>query len=149
MLSDPLIASSGQFHSSFLYDLDNDHQNGHRKKHHFRLIPVIAVFDGYISQSAAAYKTGHCGISQNGGDGKSSANQKRRLCFRKKHFPDNLKHRSPHGLCRFNHPCVNLFKRRFHHPGHIRSGGDNQRGNNGFRTQGSPHQFPGNGKHHN
>ena len=68
-LTDPLISSSRQAHKDLLDRLDYNHQNHNGHQHHIRLIPVQAVADGNVSQTARADGSGHGGVSQDGCDG--------------------------------------------------------------------------------
>ena len=58
-----LVRVLGASHKYFLYYLYKYNQNSHSDKHNISLISVITVVDGNSTETSAACKSRHCGIS--------------------------------------------------------------------------------------
>lgn len=77
-------------------------------QHHIPLIPVEAVADGHVAQSARANSTRHSSVAQeiDGGDGHSPHQGGKG--FRQQHMEDDLAVGGAHSRAAFHHALIQL-----------------------------------------
>ena len=131
-----------------LEQLHQQHQNDHRHQHYQILVPIVAVVDGDLAQTAAADDTAHGGVAQNGGQRDGHVLDQGGHALRDHYLADDLHGRSAHALGGLDDVAVHLTETALHQPRHKGERRRHQRNDGGRGAHGGADEQTGQGEHH-